>query len=87
MKIVINKCYGGFGLSHKGIMYYTKLKGMALYPFVEKRDKNGHLISNKFVPYKEGKAFCVHYATSPLVNGQYEDNTYFSERDIERKEK
>ena len=32
MKIVINGCYGGFGLSHEGMMRYAELKGMTLYP-------------------------------------------------------
>lgn len=32
MKIVINSCYGGFGLSHEGVMHYAKLKGLTLYP-------------------------------------------------------
>jgi hypothetical protein len=32
MKVVINKCYGGFSLSHEGIMHYAKLKGITLYP-------------------------------------------------------
>ena len=27
-KIVINKCYGGFGLSHKALSKYTELKGV-----------------------------------------------------------
>ena len=31
MKIVINKCYGGFGLSNAAIMAYAKRKGMDLY--------------------------------------------------------
>lgn len=31
-KIVINKCYGGFGLSHEGIMRYLELKGQAVWP-------------------------------------------------------
>lgn len=39
MKIVINKCYGGFGLSNKAIEHYAKLKNIELenrpakYPF------------------------------------------------------
>ena len=33
MKIVINICYGGFGLSHKGMMKYAELKGLKLYPY------------------------------------------------------
>lgn len=31
MKIVINACYGGFGLSKKGISEYLKLKGKEAY--------------------------------------------------------
>jgi hypothetical protein len=32
MKVVINACYGGFGLSHEGVMHYASLKGLTLYP-------------------------------------------------------
>ena len=32
MKIVINACYGGFGLSEKAILRYAELKGLTLYP-------------------------------------------------------
>ena len=32
MKIVINKCYGGFGLSETGMMRYAEIKGITLYP-------------------------------------------------------
>lgn len=28
MKVVINKCYGGFGLSHKAVLRFAELKGM-----------------------------------------------------------
>ena len=31
MKIVINDCFGGFGLSHAAVMLYAELKGMVLY--------------------------------------------------------
>ena len=31
MKVVINTCYGGFSVSHEGIMYMAKLKGLKLY--------------------------------------------------------
>lgn len=36
MKVVINRCYGGFGLSDKAIMRYAELKGITLY--ADKRD-------------------------------------------------
>lgn len=31
-KVVINKCYGGFGLSHEGVMRYLELKGQDVWP-------------------------------------------------------
>lgn len=36
MKIVINKCYGGFSISDKAIRRYAELKGITLYPEKEK---------------------------------------------------
>lgn len=32
MKIAVNKCYGGFGLSHEAVMRYAELKGIKVYP-------------------------------------------------------
>jgi len=32
MKVVINKCFGGFGLSEKAIHRYAEIKGLTLYP-------------------------------------------------------
>ncbi len=32
MKVVINTCYGGFGLSHEAMLRYAELKGITLYP-------------------------------------------------------
>ena len=31
-KVVINKCYGGFGLSHEAVMRYFEIKGINVYP-------------------------------------------------------
>lgn len=31
MKIVINNCHGGFGLSEKGMLRYAELKGIKVY--------------------------------------------------------
>lgn len=30
MKVVINRCHGGFGLSHEGVLRYAEIKGMNL---------------------------------------------------------
>jgi len=31
MKVVINTCYGGFGLSHEAMLRYAEIKGIKLY--------------------------------------------------------
>ena len=36
MKIVINACHGGFSLSDKAIYRYAELKGLTLYPEVDR---------------------------------------------------
>lgn len=32
MKVVINRCFGGFGLSHEAVMRYCEIKGITVYP-------------------------------------------------------
>jgi hypothetical protein len=32
MKIIINNCFGGFGLSHEAVMRYFEIKGITVYP-------------------------------------------------------
>lgn len=32
MKVVINGCYGGFGVSHEGMLRYFKIKGQPVWP-------------------------------------------------------
>ena len=86
-KVVINACFGGFGLSYKGLMAYAEKKGIHLYAFVDARKPEGHLDFDNHVPYhgeNEESFSCVHYATSPLVNGKYKAKTYFSPSEIER---
>lgn len=84
MKIVINKCYGGFGLSYEAVMEYAKRKGIKLYAYSDElltteerlkhKPKNGLISSFKHVEYHGGKdkngrePFCVHYSTSPELN-------------------
>ncbi len=87
MKIAINTCFGGFSLSHEAVMEYAKIKGFDLYPFVEERLPDGSLDFNsrKFIPYNPNEdVFIIHYSTKPLKDGMYEENSYFSDRDIPR---
>jgi hypothetical protein len=32
MKVVINRCYGGFGISHEGMMRLFEIKGQKVWP-------------------------------------------------------
>ena len=43
MKIIINKCYGGFGLSMKAIREYYKLKGKEVFFYIQTEYENKKL--------------------------------------------
>jgi hypothetical protein len=79
MKVVINKCFGGFNLSYKAMMRYAELKGIKLYAF--KDVINGKDIRHEPWDGKEDALFC-HYSTSPDP-GKIND-CYFSGHDIDR---
>lgn len=80
MKIVINKCFGGFGLSHKAIMRFAELKGIKVYGYVDE----GYGSTKKLIPIEENKKesyFLIHYATKPNIKNYNELNeNYYSFR-------
>ena len=55
MKIVINKCYGGFGLSEEAVLLYAKKKGLNLIVERDKGLKINHYYLNE---KKDGNYFC-----------------------------
>ena len=86
MEIVVNRCFGGFGLSYAGVMEYAKKKGMTLYAYIAKSAGKGWEYERYMGEHeKDNRILCVHYHT-----GCYDkiDNLpgdgYFSDRDIER---
>ena len=82
--IVINKCYGGFGLSHAAVMKYAEKKKMKLYPFVNGRKENGMIDFNTWVPYDGKSEGHIHYSKKPIKTSKGLNDAYFSERDISR---
>ena len=54
MKIVINKCYGGFGLSEEAVLLYAKKKGLNLIVERDKGLKINHYYLNE---KKDGNYF------------------------------
>lgn len=88
MKVVINSCFGGFGLSHKAIMKYAELNGFKLYPYLD--DISIKIYGNKAVIGNDD--LLHHYSKTPIDQlernkwGSYDhsDDSYFSDRDIKR---
>jgi hypothetical protein len=96
VKIVINKCFGGFDLSHKAIMLYAKKKGMGIYAY--ETDYSDRLTPNDFsvkyikVEDNESYRYCLDYLTKDFGDsfidlddsGKEINDYYFSKYDIER---
>ena len=86
-EVVINKQFGGFSLSHEGVMEYAKNKGIKLYPYVDKRNIDGSLKSfrdeDRIEPYTDQEACIIYYYTKPQ-KGKDRDDAFFSDRDIDR---
>lgn len=80
-KIVINNCYGGFGLSYKAVMRYAEIKGIKLYAWLDDTTRKVYgdeaRIGNNTVLH--------HYSTTPVINGEPPvDAYYWSPRDVKR---
>jgi len=87
MKIVINKCYGGFGLSDLAMKEYAKLKGIKLYP---EKDKAFSLITYYTVP-KDKRVKPIDWNKASLEERQKYNEKYGKEaiydKDIPRDDK
>lgn len=78
MKIVINKKYGGFGLSYDAVMRYAELKGFKLYPWFDEITKK---VYGEDLKFDDPRVPLIHYSKHPTEQG---DKYYFSERNIKR---
>lgn len=87
MKLVINREFGGFGLSDKAVEYWARLSGKTLY-----KHKDGSFYGSIFttIPeqdYKELEAIVADEAAEPktkLAAKIMRDSTFFWPRDIPR---
>ena len=76
-KVVINKCFGGFGLSKAAVMRYAELKGIALYH--ERSSLCDHYYTVPVEQYRDIERQVKESNDCSLFEG-----LYFSEREIER---
>jgi hypothetical protein len=90
MKVVINRCYGGFSLSKEGIARYCELAGLPCYIEEDSRFPSMGLFTCWLLPEaeriesKEGEAFYVmSIEERKAYNTAYSEQTLYY-RDIER---
>ena len=83
MKIVINRCYGGFGLSHQATLRYLELKGLPCYWEIDSAWKEAYEKFGGVGPSPYLERALVHYGTQ--LDFMSEGNPgYFSDKDIPR---
>ena len=50
MKVILNKCYGGFGVSFEAYKLYAEKKGIELYPYME--DNSNYISKGETIYHK-----------------------------------
>jgi len=68
MKVVINRCFGGFGLSDEAMMLYGHKKGKQLYRYKSDMHENITMIN-------EPDRFLTFYFSEPNLTNWPEDKT------------
>lgn len=79
MKIVINRCFGGFSLSDEAYEEYAKLKGIQIYKSREK-----FCGSHTFYLVPEDECHQIYEADKKIKNYKRSNELVLSNRDIER---
>ena len=85
MKIVINSCFGGFGLSIAGIKRYAEIKGIELYPFINTNYTYENCQSLTWAEtLTSTQTINIHFSTKPIVDGKYEETSYWCYNNTKR---
>lgn len=89
MRIVINKCFGGFGLSHEAIKKYLNLKGKKAFFYKQTKYhfQDGVEEYEKVHPMNDNYMFYVVTKDLGEIINSLPDKYYFSYYDIKRDDK
>lgn len=84
MKVILNKCYGGFGISPMAHKLYAEKKGIELYPYVE--DNSNYISKGGTIYHKTdwtdervNRILITHYFTKDLGKSIIENKNNKSE--------
>lgn len=92
MKVVINNCFGGFGLSPQAVERYAELSGFKVYGYQTDYNSGLQPKKEKIIRYKDGdKDFCIYWIKEDLgsnpSNARLNKAQWLNERDIKRDDK
>lgn len=87
-KIVVNKCYGGFGLSMKALRRLAELKGHEVYFYVTSKYKHKDGVDEyKRIEDESEKRLCAHCLKQDLgltCGDEINKADFMNDRDIDR---
>lgn len=87
MKIILNKCYGGFGLSTYATILYAKKKGIDVYPYkLDYRDKTYNTYIRAAVDNLSDYIFIKDYGDKVNKKNINWEDLYYLQKDIIRED-
>lgn len=76
MKVVINKVYGGFGLSAEGLAYYYQLKGEGAVYYYEAVKGQKRQLYKRVTPHLLARPFLKDFGKGPVHISQADQEQY-----------
>lgn len=91
-KVVINNCFGGFGLSPEAVLRYAELSGFKVYGYADKRSDGGRIDfdNQTYVRWnaQDSDPFIIYWLKNDIGdnpnNAQLNGAEWFQENSIER---
>lgn len=74
MKIVLNKCFGGFSVSHEAIMRYGELKGIEVGLYIDTKNPSDYSIYRRITDeeFEKLSEWDIYYVINPPEGETFE---------------